>query len=155
MFCLVYKSVASTSFGKPQIVEMLEKARVSNERNNITGCLLYYKSEFVQYLEGKQVAVLELFDKIKEDKRHHDVQLISHNHIKSREFNRWKMAYEDFLGDNDELQFLKLLVSSYFESSENAMKPNPTSVYFWRTAKRLLENSSDRKAVSRNFKELK
>lgn len=123
---------------------MLVQARKANKKNDITGCLLFYGSEFVQYLEGKQTAVLRLFDNIQSDDRHHDVELISHSHIKTREFDKWTMAYEDFFGDNDELQFLKLLVSSYFESPSDAVEPNPTSVYFWRTAKRLFANNHNR-----------
>ncbi len=56
---------------------MLEKARENNSRDNITGCLLYYEGEFIQYLEGNQVKVLTLFDKINADKRHKDVTLLS------------------------------------------------------------------------------
>ena len=138
MFCLVYKSIASEAFGKAQIQDMLEKARAFNRSNNITGCLLYYKGEFLQYLEGNQVKVLALFDRIQRDDRHHDIELISHGQIEHREFKKWDMAYEDFYGDNDTLQFLKLLVSSFLEPAEKTLDPNPTSKYFWKTAKRLL-----------------
>ncbi|GMN06406.1 hypothetical protein MTsPCn5_17950 [Croceitalea sp. MTPC5] len=144
MFCLVYKSVASPAFDKAAICEMLEKAKKSNKKKNITGCLIYYQGEFLQYLEGRQVSVLGLYDKIKLDDRHHDVELISHSHVEEREFENWDMAYEDFFGDNDQLQFLRLLVSSYLESPQKAMDPNPTSGHFWRTAKRLLRaNTSE------------
>lgn len=145
MFCLVYSSTASPAFGKTQIQEMLEKARAHNRGDNITGCLLYYNGEFLQYLEGNQIKVLQLFDKIKTDPRHQNIQLISHDHIDARQFEKWEMAYEDFLGDNDALQFLKLLVNSYFDDSEKSMDPNPTSKYFWRTAKRLLEGNTSEK----------
>ena len=138
MFCLVYTSSASPGFKRGQIQEMLEKARLFNNSNGITGCLLYYKGDFLQYLEGNQVKVLGLFDKIQKDTRHSDIQLISHGHINAREFKKWDMAYEDFYGDNDTLQFLKLLVSSYLEPDEKSLDPNPASKYFWRTAKRLL-----------------
>ena len=118
MFCLVYSSTASPAFGKSQIHDMLEKARAHNRKENITGCLLYYKGEFLQYLEGNQIKVLQLFDIIKSDARHDSIELISHGHVETRQFEKWEMAYEDFLGDNDTLQFLKLLVSSYFDDSE-------------------------------------
>ncbi len=142
MFCLVYTSTAKPDFDRTQVQMMLEKARVFNNSNGITGCLLYYKGEFLQYLEGNQVKVLALFDKIQKDQRHCDVELISHGNINAREFKKWDMAYEDFYGDNDTLQFLKLLVSSYLEPSEKALDPNPTSKYFWRTARRLLSNKT-------------
>lgn len=145
MFSIVYRSIASPAFDKAKIKEMIERARRFNKKNHITGCLLFYNGEFVQYLEGKQVTILRLFDKIKIDDRHHDVELISHSHIKGREFEKWDMAYEDFLGENDELQFLRLLVSSYFESPLNVMEPNPASSYFWSTTRRLLQSKSSHK----------
>ncbi|TAI46659.1 BLUF domain-containing protein [Flagellimonas allohymeniacidonis] len=138
MFCLVYRSTASPSFKKSQITEMLEKARVLNQERDITGCLLYYHGEFLQYLEGNQIKVLSLFDRIKTDPRHTNVEVLSNAEIKKREFHKWEMAYEDFLGDSNELQFLKLLTSSYIETPDEGMEPNPTSLFFWRTAKRLL-----------------
>lgn len=146
MFCLVYRSIAQPIVDAGAIRAILETARDFNKKNQITGCLLYYQGEFIQYLEGKQVVVLELFDRIKADNRHRKVSLLSHGEIEDREFSDWSMAYEDFLGDNDHLQFLKLLVDSYVENPKKSMDPNPTSKYFWRTARRLLaqQNSANR-----------
>ncbi|MGB5817981.1 MAG: BLUF domain-containing protein [Saonia sp.] len=138
MFCLVYRSIANPIFGQIQIEEMLEKARDFNDSNGITGCLLYYDGEFIQYIEGNQVKVLALFDKIKEDERHSQVKVLSHGHIDAREFKGWDMAFENFMGENDHLQFLRLLISSFMENSNNSMEPNPASMFFWKTAKRLL-----------------
>lgn len=121
---------------------MLDKSREYNQKNKITGCLLYYHGEFVQYIEGNQVKVLRLFDKIKMDSRHSKIELLLHGHIDEREFKEWHMAYEDFTRDSDDLQFLKLLISSFIDSPDDAMDPNPTSTYFWKTAKRLLNATS-------------
>ena len=54
MFCLIYRSAANPSFKQGDIQKMLKKARLYNEKQGITGCLLYYKGEFIQYLEGNQ-----------------------------------------------------------------------------------------------------
>ena len=145
MFCLVYKSEASTSWGYAQIQEMLVKARKFNKANGITGCLLYYDGSFLQYLEGNQISVLNLFDKIQADKRHSAVNLLCHSHISERKFESWHMAFEDLMGENDHLQFLKLLVSSYVAGPISAMEPNPSSLYFWNTAKRLLEGNKSQR----------
>lgn len=110
---------------------MLEKARVNNLRDNITGCLLYYEGEFIQYLEGNQVKVLALFDKIKVDKRHKDVTLLTYSVTDSREFKDWEMAYADFFGDNDQMNYFKLLISSYNENRDSTTKQNPSFNTFW------------------------
>ncbi|NAY92185.1 hypothetical protein GTQ34_09660 [Muricauda sp. JGD-17] len=139
MFCLVYKSQSNPLFGYDQIKEMLEKAREFNKENAITGCLLYYERTFLQYLEGNQIDVLKLFDRINADDRHSDVRILCHSHIDERKFKSWDMAYEDLMGENDHLQFLKLLVSSYTAEPIGAIEPNPSSMHFWNAAKRLLE----------------
>ena len=145
MFCLVYKSQSNPLLGYDQINEMLEKARKFNKQNKITGCLLYYESTFLQYLEGNQIDVLKLFDRIKFDNRHSEVNILSHSHIGERKFKSWDMAYEDFMGENDHLQFLKMLVSSYREQPIGPINPDPSSMYFWNTAKRLLEGNESQR----------
>jgi len=131
MFCLVYRSVASSTFRQVDVKEMLEKARENNSRDNITGCLLYYEGEFIQYLEGNQVKVLALFDKIKADKRHKDVTLLAYDVTDSREFKDWEMAYADFFGDNDQMNYFKLLISSYNQNPDSTTNQNPSFNAFW------------------------
>ena len=141
MFCLIYRSVAKTSFKQSEIHKMLKKARLYNVQLGITGCLLYYEGEFIQYLEGNQIKVLELFDKIKKDKRHTDIELISYAERDSREFSNWEMAFEDFYGDNDQIAYLKLLVSTFFDNPEEPANLHPASLPFWETVSKLLDKN--------------
>ncbi len=110
---------------------MLEKARDNNSRDSITGCLLYYEGEFIQYLEGNQIKVLNLFDKIKEDKRHKDVTILAYGVADTREFKDWEMAYADFFGDNDQINYFKLLIGSYKENPDSTAHLNPSVKAFW------------------------
>ncbi len=110
---------------------MLEKARDNNSRDSITGCLLYYEGEFIQYLEGNQIKVLNLFDKIKEDKRHKDVTILAYGVADTREFKDWEMAYADFFGDNDQINYFKLLIGSYKENPDSNAHLNPSVNAFW------------------------
>ena len=142
MFCLIYRSVAKSSFKSGDVQKMLEKARIHNRKLGITGCLLYYNGEFIQYLEGNQIKVLELYDKIKKDKRHTDIELISYGERDHREFEKWEMAYEDFFGENDQITYLKLLVSTYFDDPEKQANLHPASKPFWSTVSKLLNASS-------------
>ena len=142
MFCLVYRSVSKTSFKQSDVEKMLSKARMANNKLGITGCLLYYSGEFIQYLEGNQIKVLELFDRIKKDKRHTDVELISYGERDEREFEQWEMAYENFHGENDQVTYLKLLVSSFIDSPEKISNLHPASLPFWETVSKLLKTNS-------------
>ncbi len=131
MFCLVYRSIALTTFKQVDVNELLDMARENNLRDNITGCLLYYEGEFIQYLEGNQVKVLTLFDKIKVDKRHKEVTLLAYGVADSREFKDWEMAYADFFGDNDQINYFRLLIDSYKEKADSSTHPNPSFNAFW------------------------
>lgn len=139
MYCLVYQSKAKPIFGLLQIQEMLEKARKFNQEHEITGCLLFYHGDFIQYLEGNRTTLLQLFDRIQNDRRHEFVTLLSHEEITEREFEEWDMAYEDLLGHNYQLQYLELLVSSFIDENDFTLAPNPTSRKFWRATRLLLQ----------------
>lgn len=138
MFCVIYRSIADVIIEQSDILGLLEKAKDFNRANDITGCLLYYEHEFVQYLEGDRVIVMALFEKIKKDRRHKNVQLLFSGHIYSREFEDWAMAYESFIGPNNRLEYLKLIVSSYFDNVNMHKHLNPTTKKFWVVVKKLL-----------------
>ncbi|WP_276167600.1 BLUF domain-containing protein [Zobellia alginiliquefaciens] len=138
MFCLVYTSVANTDIGLQEIQRMLEKAQEFNRQNDITGCLLFFKGRFIQYIEGDETKIISLFERIKKDDRHTEVRLLSGNKIHNREFKDWQMAFEHLKSENSNLQYLKLLVSTFFENPENSLSPNPTSIEFWKATNLLL-----------------
>lgn len=142
MFCVIYRSIADSILEQSDILHLLEQAKDFNRENDITGCLLYYDHEFVQYLEGDKVQVTGLFEKIQKDRRHNNVQLLFSGHIYSREFEDWTMAYENFIGSNNRLEYLKLLVSSYFDSVNMHEYLNPTTKKFWVVVKTLLSTQA-------------
>lgn len=138
MFCLVYRSIQNPVIGQAEIQSLLEQAKDFNRANDITGCLLLYDDEFVQYLEGDKQRVEALFEKIKLDWRHSEVNLLISGHINGREFENWSMAYENFMAPNFRLEYLKLLVSAYFEDTNIYKHLNPATKKFWVVVKTLL-----------------
>lgn len=141
MFCLVYKSRAMPNLGSLQISEMLKKARNFNKQNHITGCLLYYDQHFIQYIEGDQAKIFELYKRIQNDVRHSEVTLLSSEQIEEREFGTWDMAFEDLFGSNCQLHYLQLLISSFIDDDDSTFGPNPTSINFWQATKKLLDSN--------------
>lgn len=146
MFSLVYKSIAKPDFALEAINDMLEHARIYNNSQGITGCLLYYEGSFIQYLEGSQIKVLTLFDKIKEDRRHKDVLLLSHGESENREFTSWDMAFENFNGENEHLSFLKLFAHDYTEE-ESIFWEGTAKVTFWKEVSKLINKKSTLKSI--------
>lgn len=138
MFCIVYRSVQNPVIGQAEVRDLLEHAKEFNRANKITGCLLSYNDQFVQYLEGDKLEVELLYGKIKQDWRHSEVNLLIQGYINDREFEDWNMAYEDFMGPNFRLEYLRLVVSSYFESAETYKHLNPATKRFWVVVKTLL-----------------
>ena len=111
----VYVSSATKPMQQDEILDLLRVARLNNEKQEITGMLLYREGNFLQVLEGPSAAVDELIQKIKRDPRHKDVILMSRKRIEERQFADWRMAfrnmskesmteagYSPFLEPNDE-----------------------------------------------------
>jgi Sensors of blue-light using FAD len=70
MYEITYYSSAKPGLKATDISAILETAHVFNEINGITGCLVYYKNQFIQVLEGKKEVVEDLLSRIKNDSRH-------------------------------------------------------------------------------------
>jgi hypothetical protein len=90
---LVYVSQVGSNFSDVDISQILEKAQTSNQELDVTGILLFTSEHFVQCLEGSRPAVNSLYNKIIQDPRHHDVQILLYNDAYSREFADWRMGY--------------------------------------------------------------
>jgi hypothetical protein len=90
---LIYGSSAKKSMSSEELLEILTRAREKNRRLGITGMLLYKGGNFLQVLEGEESAVRPLFETIKQDPRHHQVELIAQRPIAQRAFAEWEMGF--------------------------------------------------------------
>lgn len=138
MYTLTYESIAVKRMGSGEMDELLAKARKFNNSQGITGCLVYYMGGFVQVLEGDKQAVENLYEKIKVDKRHKNVNMFSSDEIKSRTFPNWGMAYypidESKTSEVEYEQFKRnlLLLADLVEPT------NITAKMFWKRIKLLI-----------------
>jgi hypothetical protein len=60
---------------------------------SITGLLMHKKGYFLQWLEGPQQAVMDLYLKIEKDERHKDPIILHQGHHEKRVFPDWSMAF--------------------------------------------------------------
>ena len=92
IFYTIYTSRPRT----PMTLDVLEDIRQASVRNNpsrnITGILLGIENRYLQYLEGDEDKVLELFEKIKADGRHYEVTQWVRGYTKKRIFSEWSMG---------------------------------------------------------------
>lgn len=95
MKSIVYTSTAKIPVDITVIRDILNISIRNNEESEITGILVYLDGTFLQVLEGPETLINETFDKIKCDARHHNVVVLSEEHIKEREFPKWHMAFRE------------------------------------------------------------
>ena len=92
---LVYVSAASEPMDEEELAELLAQSRERNARNDITGMLLYKDNRFIQLLEGHEEQVQKVYDSIRRDDRHHDLQLLWFRYAQFREFPDWTMGFQN------------------------------------------------------------
>ena len=100
MFKLVYVSRAAPHVGRDEVRSIADRAQVKNSVLGVTGFLCLHDGIFLQYLEGEESAVRDLFGAIRCDDRHTILRVIELGHQADRNFATWGMRYldDDFLG---------------------------------------------------------
>ena len=87
---LIYTSEMT---GDMDFMDILEVSRARNERDSITGVLLFCNNNVVQCLEGSREAVNKTYARIVQDRRHQNPLLVDYREISTRMFAKWSMGY--------------------------------------------------------------
>jgi hypothetical protein len=99
-----------------------EQSKSYNCSKGISGILLEYENNFIQYLEGDPIEIYSLFKKIEKDERHTNIWLVDYSAISERAFQDWGMGFKKLNKVQIQEWGLGELVS--FSSSESLIK-NP------------------------------
>lgn len=75
----------------PALARILMFGRMSNKRNNINSVIFFYKQCYIQIIEGEDVAVDDLFDRISNDTRHTNIQVLFNQATTKNFFHREKL----------------------------------------------------------------
>ena len=97
MIRLAYISSASPDLLEDDVAALALKAADFNSRHEITGLLLYNGLNFLQFLEGDETVVTDLFAAIVLDPRHDGVVKVLQEPIDARAFPDWGMRYSRVL----------------------------------------------------------
>ena len=89
---LVYVSTLSPGLTSDDVDALVAHSRAANVRRDITGLMAVDDGRVCHILEGPAVEVVELFAKIRTDKRHRDVVDLATTFIDRRHFGQWGMA---------------------------------------------------------------
>nr|WP_244991819.1 diguanylate phosphodiesterase [Enterobacter quasimori] len=123
---LIYRSQLNLSCSSAELSALVEKARIRNTGENITGILLSNGSEILQLLEGKEESVVKLFHKIREDERHAGVVELMRDYGPRRRFDNVGMLLFDLQVQSQKevlesvLHYSKL--ESYLTSDDRVFK---------------------------------
>lgn len=90
MYRIIYSS-RPFGFDASVLSGLLIDSRENNEKNDITGSLICRADIYLQMLEGPPRKVLEVFEKIKRDDRHLEVEVLSEGPTEERLFPNWAM----------------------------------------------------------------
>lgn len=121
----VYISSATRLMTPPELAELLRQARENNEREEITGMLLYKDGSFMQAFEGEEERATRLHDKILLDRRHKNIITLLEEPLEKRQFDNWSMAFQNVdLLDKDEQSVISPFLSQPFSEDYFGSSPN-------------------------------
>jgi hypothetical protein len=89
----VSESQIGFSHAEDRLSSIVDYSRWWNGSVGITGALVFTEKHFVQFIEGSEVAIDNLFMKINKDSRHTNVTIIETAESISRYFGQWDLAY--------------------------------------------------------------
>jgi len=82
------------------LIALLKQSRERNERQDLTGMLLFKDGLFLQVLEGSEKDVDEIYRSIYLDERNSGHYLIERKPIDERNFPDWRMGFENLSSRN-------------------------------------------------------
>ncbi|MEJ2792861.1 BLUF domain-containing protein [Iodobacter sp. LRB] len=90
---LIYVSTATHLMTDAELETLLQGAVEQNNKNDVTGVLLYNDGDFMQCLEGPEHILRETFKRISRSSRHSGIICLFDEKISKRSFSDWHMGY--------------------------------------------------------------
>lgn len=75
------------------LLDILQKSQVNNDEQKISGVLIYRNNQYFQLLEGREPQVRHIFEKIRQDTRHTDVEVLLDQPCEERLMPAWAMGF--------------------------------------------------------------
>jgi hypothetical protein len=100
---LLYSSDATCLLIENEFADLLECARENNYNRDVSSMLIYDNGIFYQALEGPEKEIDRLFQAIKNDDRHQNVQMELYCYIPLREYDEGPLTFLHMQGHAFEL----------------------------------------------------
>ena len=122
-YAISYVSTAERSLSETEIRQILNDSEVNNNKQNITGLLLYSEGNFFQIIEGDQKQIVQLYDTIEDDSRHFNVIKLFGKEINKESFDGYK---SDFI--SEDARYSSARLKNYEHYLEVLDKPTKNAV---------------------------
>jgi hypothetical protein len=99
MIQLSYVSSAYKDMSPAELLELLQQCLKNNPPLGVTGMLLYGNGTFLQTIEGEDVVIDQLVERISKDPRHTRLQFFSRKQIERRQYSEWSMGFKRISDD--------------------------------------------------------
>jgi len=93
LYEVLYVSTLAPDQPLSVVAEIAAAARVANIKMDITGLLIFDGQRFCQQFEGPKKAVLKLIERIRNDPRHVNVEVLHHGLLAGRRFQNFNLAF--------------------------------------------------------------
>lgn len=113
---LTYCSHAIPNVNYQNLKDILEKSQKNNTPLGITGLLCYGNGMFLQVLEGDRKFLSHTYNRIAQDERHYDTEIIEFVEIDYRHFGEWSMKALDLSDCSREI--VKTLSMKYSSATD-------------------------------------
>ncbi|WP_424494936.1 BLUF domain-containing protein [Salinimicrobium sp. GXAS 041] len=111
---ICYVSTAVPGLDINQIQEILDVSERNNNLKNITGILLFSEGNFFQVLEGDKEVLDQLYEVIRQDKRHHSLLKILQKEVEEPQFESYICSFSAANATNKSTE-----VKSYLAEVDN------------------------------------
>lgn len=101
---------------------ILSVAQGANRQRGITGALCQGQGLYLQVLEGERSVINRLYNRITQDRRHQDVELLVLEEISQRRYADWSMAHVILSEDDPMIQLRHPEFDPYSAPGQTVMK---------------------------------
>ncbi len=120
LYSICYVSTSNKELDSSELKQLFEFCAIKNITEDISGILLHNSGNFLQYFEGDEVKIKELYySKIKKDTRHKNIITVFEKRIDNLYFIGYKAGFTSVIEENQTASlrsYLNLL--NYLDSTE-------------------------------------
>src|SRR4051812_27380509 len=90
---LTYTSLARSDLKTSDLEDIHQSSREINQREGVTGLLVFNGTHFLQIVEGPRKSVDALLERLRRDPRHSGLEVRDERRVRSRSFPDWSMEF--------------------------------------------------------------